>query len=1218
MKSNPRKTRPSGFALIVTLSLMILLTVIAIGLLSLATVSIRSTGQGLAASTARNNARLAMLIALGELQKTMGPDTAASATAESLTTSKAKQPHLLGTWGTTDPEDRNWHWEPSATGNPNYSDRKNKFTGWLVSSADTIKGASELAFGENAMPNGANSVMLVKPLKNLPANAVSPEVSVEKVRLNSSTSQKGKYGWAVFDESQKASIDIGDPDEKTGMNVASRNAPANLESATRSAPYRFRADALGGEFKDQLKNPQNLASLGTAALLDNSNGAELYKGKIHDFTIGSLGLLTDSARGGLKTDLTTFFENNERNTFSNEFPTDTPYTRRGTNTFTSSRGAPTWRYLWDHYSKYKRLQSTTNAYTVSASDLAINRPGFYVTPDQERLIPIIAKLQIVFSMVSHGPSIDARRTEQDRIYGAGNYGIPNVVYEPIVTLYNPYDVDLNLSKLRIRVWDIPVGFRLSKVVSNNVIPFRNDRIPTDKFFGISQMNAGNQDDQTARKCFTLLLVGGPNETPKQLTLRPGEVKIFSQELQPNWTWESERNNSNNARVFDYRPTVVDLTNSDAYYPSTANGNSPDLGVRTIPGLFYGGGFQTDHLANSNPALTYSPGDGNGGGVVVIRKADSVKFEVKPKNIRQGDVNFQVDILAGAKKGDPVTVTALSSLNQNSKNPGEEDLLRSYKFKIDNPEEQLIAPGDPIIISRQKTIGDIFQLDTATRSVPGGKTAFASLEMTARTTKDSPDAKPWLFNNPIAEGLNINSTTIGFANQAYDLRLREVQGIGTAVEIQGSGATSRGYFGASSGATYGSTFAPMMHIPTSPAVSLGDLIHSNLVSGSGHPHVMHPLGNSHANPLIASNKVSEDNGSLMDHSYLMNDALWDSYYFSTITGYEASFANKRKQKDVLADLYQGKFALNSRITSIGSVSDPDAKAGEILRGSPKATSKNLTKNLAIRGPFNVNSTSVDAWTSVLASLRGRTIKGTSILNFSEKSYDNNDATPFARYNRPLSDSRASTSSGSGLTWAGFRSLKDNEIITLAQNIVNEIKEKGASDQAPYFSVGEFVNRRPGSNVHEHKGAIQTAIDGRRPNDRSIFNKDAINLDSSASPVVVDTSKRNKGANNTETMQGYSSAGAPGMITQGDIMKVLAPIATTRGDTFKIRSYGEATAADGVTVLASAWCEAVVQRVPEFVNQGDTPEIEIDELKDENKTFGRRFNIISFRWLSKNEL
>jgi len=74
---------------------------------------------------------------------------------------------------------------------------------------------------------------------------------------------------------------------------------------------------------------------------------------------------------------------------------------------------------------------------------------------------------------------------------------------------------------------------------------------------------------------------------------------------------------------------------------------------------------------------------------------------------------------------------------------------------------------------------------------------------------------------------------------------------------------------------------------------------------------------------------------------------------------------------------------------------------------------------------------------------------------------------------------------------------------------------------------------------------------------------------------------------------------------------------RGDTFVIRSYGEAR--EGNNVTARAWCEAVVQRVPDYVDPEDQAHVALKDLKSTaNKTFGRRFNIVSFRYLDPREI
>lgn len=53
---------------------------------------------------------------------------------------------------------------------------------------------------------------------------------------------------------------------------------------------------------------------------------------------------------------------------------------------------------------------------------------------------------------------------------------------------------------------------------------------------------------------------------------------------------------------------------------------------------------------------------------------------------------------------------------------------------------------------------------------------------------------------------------------------------------------------------------------------------------------------------------------------------------------------------------------------------------------------------------------------------------------------------------------------------------------------------------------------------------------------------------------------------------------------------------------------------------AWCEALVQRDAEFLNPADPAwaQPDSDTLQALNQRFGRRFKVVSFRWLNEEDL
>jgi hypothetical protein len=102
------------------------------------------------------------------------------------------------------------------------------------------------------------------------------------------------------------------------------------------------------------------------------------------------------------------------------------------------------------------------------------------------------------------------------------------------------------------------------------------------------------------------------------------------------------------------------------------------------------------------------------------------------------------------------------------------------------------------------------------------------------------------------------------------------------------------------------------------------------------------------------------------------------------------------------------------------------------------------------------------------------------------------------------------------------------------------------------------------------------------------------------------------------RGHPSTLAPGWLTQADVLCVVGALLTVRSDTFLVRAYGDATNPLTGAVKCRAWCEAVVQRVPDFVDPGDPADTAQDALSGTNRIYGRRFEIVRFRWLSADEV
>ncbi|MBS6781876.1 hypothetical protein, partial [Akkermansia sp.] len=84
MKIKPSKKRPikhvsKGFALIATITLMMLLALLSVGLLTIASSQVRISEKQLFAAEAKSLARFSLEVSLGQLQCELGPDQRVSA-----------------------------------------------------------------------------------------------------------------------------------------------------------------------------------------------------------------------------------------------------------------------------------------------------------------------------------------------------------------------------------------------------------------------------------------------------------------------------------------------------------------------------------------------------------------------------------------------------------------------------------------------------------------------------------------------------------------------------------------------------------------------------------------------------------------------------------------------------------------------------------------------------------------------------------------------------------------------------------------------------------------------------------------------------------------------------------------------------------------------------------------------------------------------------------
>lgn len=1187
-------------------------------------------------SEAEQAALLALNVAIGKLQETVGVDQRVTANASILGDNDnpyaaATQPALgleswMGVWKSgTVAEDGSADYDPS---DPN----TREFLGWLVSATD--------GQGNLEIPTSLDAVQSVAPERDYVTlyekSDGTPHVQVEKVPLGTNTSGSGQYfAFSVEDESAK--VDLSWSETPQSSTSAVRYQSSRL--AASPGPDYKALDENTGPFGDSdLTYPLSMS--GSSAFLSDgiskitdikdinavleSVDEDWYRDQRTEMTWGSMGVLADVKLGGLRRDLSLAFEMDGDADISateqpERFNEQEGIFVGGSDRFSSSYDVPGLdkreRYLW------RETQSSGTPFSgdIQRSDSVLRGPTWWALRDYANMYKRLSGVEGDYSLTARAcyPNLSGGATPLSSIYQAGsgarkiwdsevgsqnNYSYrlarPNyapvhlgtVAYisllpyqgnlalcvDPVFFVWNPYNRKITYDSMAILLHRNAFPGSIKVWVSRPDPNNEGERL-LDEVYGQSTLSSffkTNASGGTDGGRGTYYILRDPDSST--ITMDPGETMIF----------------------------FADSVNTNA-------GQSPYVNRG-----FASPGLPDEDLNDRGIIMTQFP-DPSGSIVPFDPNKDMVKFSYTNHGQSSAERFRVLTTLPGS-------ITDPSELSYNNQKYGEQLESKVYHIAgyrinkngifdyVSDTAKNTTTPDpivdDPIFISGKQYFG-----------------LFGVIKKPAYFGKDP--ANNLIDETPVEGFSKFNPLSPVFSQDLYcalppnELYLAANSATSNSI-LNSFGFQWPGDDNAYWGASYqfgGATHVPMLDIPSSPLISIASFAHANLGFTSYDPFRM--VGFSRNNPFISPESVygavqnTESAVTAQDSAWLINDILFDRYYLSgfapeyTLSG---GYAAQGTLKQTLGDFFTSEY-WNAQANPVLRPYLPSGKTvGQVVDDldSDDGYMKTGAYSL-IQGAFNVNSTSVSAWEAFLRANMDLEV------SFADGGLDDLTGVPF-----PTSASPVSPDSGVGISnedWSGgFSRLQDAQINDLASAIVDQVKLRG-----PFMSLSDFVNRRTGTPVSEathYSGALQAALDITETNSAA-FN-------SAGGVLPVYSSETFSGVPSDLTNRS-TGAGVPKEINQIDLLLPLAPRLTARGDTFRIRAYGEVEAINGD--LVTALCEAVVQRVPEYVDKSDEPWAEIAnpfDAKDGvnnyplngelNMVFGRQLKIVKFRWLDPSEV
>ena len=1203
----PQLKRPhnAGFALVIALSLMAFVLLLLLSITTLTQVESRTAFQQKDTLHAQQNALLGLKLALGDLQKLSGPDQRITAAAEIFDTDASTEniegvtnPNWVGVWD-SDPgllhlNDR----LDTTNAYYNYDARRDgsdkRFLGWLVSgNQDNITDhGSGITVNNEHLIYGAD-------LDETDPKQFANQVRVEKMPISAGSATAGSYAYWVSDENTKARIDAYEPAitavpiadvERSRFMINQRSAiekVASQDDAFTTLTGDSDQDAINA-----FTSPSDLSFI----LSNTADVQTSLQQNALTLTSTSYSLLTDSYSSGLKTDLSMLLRQSSLSTaldagipaFANgngshalaQYPADA-----GTNLAPESA-------TWEQLQSYATTTADPSGNAITARKHSATEHGYY---------PIVTRYRL--DLV---PVLEHDTANGDRL----------VTYvEPIVVLANPYNANLELGNdMHVHLY-----FEIKDTANN-----RGAAITTlwAKKEAITDASGTTTSTPTRREYFndTDLLenadltsftdsngveYAGFSFKLPNVTLLPGEITSF--EVANNSDLYSGQNllqegavaiNANSVRLIHKDGNGTEL-HADATWSALPNpitlANGSDFWAHAQINL------NADYLNADYPEnQTVDP---------YPKTGSSLQSRLLPVKMAIGLSN----------QAEPTQNSDFFHLAQGFECSNPNNHIRFKTNGSDN------GPSYARNSSLKVPGGDgIYDFDTMknSRGIVFDVALAGGFEYEDNnTTFNNSDAHPtgyrinnrWLIGHnfraprhaPIATDLTDKAPNTLYGAIASYWPYANNGTNNHHIPTIGLDNDGKAFWGTGVNVNEGLSTTAFFDLP-SPSVgilSLAQLQHMQISTvSSSH---LHGIGKGIADLKIGDTGVLFKNNNFeaaapnaylpVDQSFLINNALWDGFFFSGL----------RTDVDA-ADLSSWQAVpLNNRYQFAAT-----ATPAEI--NDPTRTSEALY----VRGGFNINSTKKEAWKAILA--------GANTLSIDPADTGNSRSlqSPISRSSFP--------SQGSGDSNAerlnGFRELSDAELDELAANIVEVIKKRG-----PFLSLSDFVNRRieDGNTTTGLYGTLEAAIQASDINNDKITPpadpNSSLPLDEYTAADLPQwvTQPRDY---ITELFVGPRGEGISQWITQADLLQRIAPVISARADTFIIRAYGEAIDPISGQPVSTATCEATVQRVYDYTDDtSNTPEqaatvfnnateiFEAGNLTALNQQFGRKYRIVSLKWL-----